>query len=385
MQTDIQGHVRPGFEHVREVFAANFERDDEYRDLGASFAVLKDGETLVDLWAGYRDRERQVPWTQDTLVNVWSTTKGIAAIAVALLVDRGKLRYSDLVSQHWPEFGCNGKEAITVSQALSHQAGLPGFDEPITLEEFLDWDTAVARLAQQTPMWTPGTKNSYHAMTYGFLAGELIRRVSGQRIGAFVSAELARPLNADLFIGLPASEEHRVALTVPSPKELELPVDDIPPEALASITNPAMEPTLPHTRAWRAAEIPAGNGHCSALGLARLYGMVGNGGSLGGSLEGQALLSDAGFDALNEVQTERVDIQIGIAPYWRNGLSGNPNGMYGPGPNAVGHSGWGGSFGCVDRDQRLGMGYVCNQMGHEALGDPRAVALANAVYHCMNA
>ncbi|MEM1232047.1 MAG: serine hydrolase domain-containing protein [Pseudomonadota bacterium] len=380
MAIEPQGTVAPGFEHVRDVFAANFAREDEYRELGAAFAVLHRGEVLIDLWGGHRDAEHNVPWTRETLVNVWSTTKGIAAIAVALLVERGQLRYDAPVRDYWPEFGCNGKEAITVSQVLSHQAGLPGFDAPITLEEFFDWDLAAARLAAQTPMWAPGTKNSYHAMTYGFLAGELVRRASGQRIGEFVRTALAEPLHADLFIGLPEAEEHRLALTVPNPRELELPTTDIPPEAMVSITNPAMEPTLPHRRDWRAAEIPAGNGHCSAIGIARLYGMLGN----GGELDGNRYLSAATIAALDTVQTDRVDIQIGIAPYWRNGLSGNPNGMYGPGAGAIGHSGWGGSFGCADAAQRLGMGYVCNQMGHEALGDPRAVALANAVYHCLD-
>ena len=293
-------------------------------------------------------------------------------------MDRGLVDYGDLVGKHWPEYACRGKEGTTVAHLLSHQAGLPGFVEPITMEQFYDWDVATERLADQEPMWEPGAKNSYHAMTYGFLAGEIVRRASGRSIGAFVRAELAEALEADVHIGLPASEDARVAPLVPSPLELELDFSDAPPEALASITNPTMMPTLPNDRAWRAAQIPAGNGHATALGLAKVYGVLAN----SGTFNGRRILRADTIDRLDTVQTDRVDIQLGIAPMWRNGLSGNVDGMYGSAPNAIGHSGWGGSFGSADRESGIAMGYVVNQMGHEALGDPRAVALADAVYRC---
>ena len=374
----IHGRVQPGFEPVRECFAANFDRDDEYRELGAAFAVFRGDELVVDLYGGFRDANRTRPWEPDTLVNIWSSTKGITAVAVAVLVDRGLVDYADLVGTHWPEYACRGKADTTVSHLLSHQAGLPGFVEPITMEEFYDWDVATARLAGQEPMWEPGTRNSYHAMTFGFLAGEIVRRASGLSIGAFVRRELAEALDADVHIGLPESEDARVAPLVPSPLELELDFSSVPPEALASITNPTMMPTLPNHRAWRAAEIPAGNGHATAVGLAKVYAVLAN----SGAFRGDRILQAETIDRLDTVQTDRLDIQLGIAPMWRNGLSGNVGGMYGSAPNAVGHSGWGGSFGSADRESGIAMGYVVNQMGHEALGDPRAVALANAVYRC---
>lgn len=377
---EIHGRVEPEFEPVRDCFAANFDRSDEYRELGAAFAVFRGGDLVVDLYGGFRDAGRTRPWQPDTLANIWSSTKGITAVAVAILVDRGLVDYGDLVGKHWPEYACRGKEATTVSHLLSHQAGLPGFAEPISMEQFYDWEVVTERLANQAPMWEPGTKNSYHAMTFGFLAGEIVRRASGMSIGTFVRKELTGALDADFHIGLSASEDARVAELVPSPLELELDFSAAPPdpEALASITNPTLVPTLPNDRAWRAAQIPAGNGHATAVGLAKLYAVLAN----AGSFNGRRILRPETIDKLDRVQTERVDILLGIAPMWRNGLFGNIGGMYGSAPSAIGHSGWGGSFGSADRESAMAMGYVVNQMGHEALGDPRAVTLANTVYRC---
>ena len=377
---EIHGRVEPEFEPVRDCFAANFDRSDEYRELGAAFAVFRGGDLVVDLYGGFRDAGRTRPLQPDTLANIWSSTKGITAVAVAILVDRGLVDYGDLVGKHWPEYACRGKEATTVSHLLSHQAGLPGFAEPISMEQFYDWEVVTERLANQAPMWEPGTKNSYHAMTFGFLAGEIVRRASGMSIGTFVRKELTGALDADVHIGLSASEDARVAELVPSPLELELDFSAAPPdpEALASITNPTLVPTLPNDRAWRAAQIPAGNGHATAVGLAKLYAVLAN----AGSFNGRRILRPETIDKLDRVQTERVDILLGIAPMWRNGLFGNIGGMYGSAPSAIGHSGWGGSFGSADRESAMAMGYVVNQMGHEALGDPRAVTLANTVYRC---
>lgn len=376
---EISGFVSPGFEAVRECFITNFNRDDHYREVGAGFCVYLSGECVVDLCGGFANEARTRPWQEDTTANIWSATKGLTAIAVAVLVDRGLIDYGERVGTYWPEFACKGKEHTTVSQVLSHQAGLPGFVEPITLEEFYDWPTVVSRLESQEPMWEPGTKNSYHAMTFGFLAGEIIRRASGKGIGAFLQEAVAEPLGADVYIGLPESEEPRVAEMVPSPLELELDMSEMPPEALASVTNPTMEPGLPNNRLWRAAEIPAGNGQATARGLSKVYGAIAN----KGELDGCRLLSESAIAAMNTVQTDRVDISIGVAPYWRNGHSGNINHMYGPGENAFGHSGWGGAVGCADPDREIGIGYVVNQMGNEALGDERSVALIHTLYDCL--
>ncbi len=381
MAIEIHGFVKPGFESVKDAFAYNFERDDAYRELGSSLAAYVKGELVVDLHAGWRDAERTLPWTKDTLVNIWSATKGVAALEVATLVDQDKLDYNALVSDYWPEYGCNGKEKTTVSQLMSHQAGLPGIEEPTTLAEFYDWDTVIGRLEKQAPMWEPGTKNSYHAMTYGFLAGELIRRATGQLPGEYLADKLAGPLHADVFIGLPECEEHRVSPLIPSPLQPPLQSDaaEAPPEAVIAVTNPDMDPQLPNQRAWRAAQIPAGNGHATAMGLARLYGAAAN----GGTLDGVTLMRPETVEAMCELQTDRVDILLGAPAMWRHGMSGNIMNMYGPHDTTVGHSGWGGSFGCLDIEHGVGIGYVLNQMGDSTVGDPRDALLCDKIFECV--
>jgi CubicO group peptidase (beta-lactamase class C family) len=379
MTTAIGGVAAPGFERVRDAFAANFERDDAYREVGASLAVYR-GETLVvDLWGGWRDAGETIPWTPDTLVNVWSTTKGVTAIALAKLVDQGRLDYAAPVARYWPEFAQNGKATITVSQLLSHQAGLPGFVEPTPLEDFYDWETVTRRLAAQAPMWAPGTRNSYHAMTFGFLAGELIRRASGLSVGQFLAREVAGPLGADVFIGLPEPEEARVAPLIAPRIAAPFDIEAMAPEAAMALTNPLMAPTLCNERAWRAAEIPAGNGQASARGLARLYAAMANGGSLGGV----RLMGQETVEAMIEVQTERVDVLLGVAPQWGRGVTRNGAGVYGPEPGVFGHAGWGGSFGCGDLKAKLAIGYVLNQMGDRVVGDPRSTGLCEAIYACL--
>ncbi|MCE3289083.1 MAG: putative periplasmic esterase [Caulobacter sp.] len=371
----IAGTVAPGFEAVRDAFVANFHRDGPSREVGAALCVYHRGQQVVDLWGGHRDAARRTPWTADTLVNVWSTTKGVTAIALARLVDEGRIDYAAPVAHYWPEFAQNGKGEITVAQLLSHQAGLPGFELPMPLADFYDWETVTCRLAAQAPMWPPGTKNSYHAMTYGFLAGELIRRVSGLSVRDYLQQEVAGPLGCDIHIGLAESEEHRVA-PILGPL-VEAPSDPaMPPEAMAAVTNPNMEPTLPNDRAWRAAQIPAGNGQATARGLARLYGAVAH----GGTLDGVKLMSPATIAWMTQVQTERPDLLLGLAPFWAMGLIVNDAGIYGPRKTTFGHSGWGGSFGCADANADVAIGYVMNQMGPGLNGDPRATSLCDAVF-----
>ncbi|MDB5470944.1 MAG: esterase [Caulobacter sp.] len=371
----IAGTVAAGFEAVREAFAANFRNDDPYRDVGASLCVYHRGEQVVDLWGGHRDAARQRPWTPDTLVNVWSTTKGVTAIVLATLVDRGLIDYAAPVARYWPEFAAAGKGEITVAQLLSHQAGLPGFELPMPLEDFYNWEIVTSRLAAQAPMWPPGTKNSYHAMTFGFLAGELIRRVSGESVGSFLKDLVAGPLGADIHIGLPESEEPRVAPLI-GPLVAAAFDPAMPPEAIAAVTNPNMEPTLPNDRAWRAAQIPAGNGHATARGLARLYGALAH----GGTLDGFRLMGPETIAKMTTVQTTRPDLLLGLAPFWSMGLIVNDAGVYGPLADTFGHSGWGGSFGCANTGADVAIGYTMNQMGPDLNGDPRATGLCNAVF-----
>lgn len=379
MGIEIHGFVAPNFEPVRDAFAANFEREDVYRELGASLAAYENGKLIVDLYGGWRDEAKTEPWTRDTLVNIWSATKGVAAIVIARLVDQGLLDYAERVVRYWPEYGANGKEDTTVSDIMSHQAGLPGFEEPTSIEDFYDWETVTDRLARQAPMWKPGTKNSYHAMTYGFLAGELVRRTTGMSMGTYLAKEISGPLNADVFIGLPESEEYRVAPLVPPKVVHDFETETSPPEAVAAVTNPDMEPLLPNDRAWRAAEIPAGNGHASALGLAKLYGTLAN----GGAMEGVTLMKPETIRVMNTQQNDRTDILLGIPANWRNGVPGNIDHMYGPHDSTYGHSGWGGSFGCGNSETQIGIGYVLNQMGDRTIGDPRGDALCHAIFKCL--
>ena len=379
--TEIKGDFTPGFEAVRDAFAANFEREGSYQETGAAIAVFHRGVKTVDLWGGSADRARTRPWAGDTLVNVWSATKGLTAAAIARLVDQGRLSYDDRVSKVWPGFAAAGKGEITVAQVMSHQAGLAGFIEPTTIEDQFDWDGCVGKLERQTPAWTPGEATSYHAMTYGWLAGEIVRRVDGRSLGRFVREEICEPLGADIFVGLPGALAPRVAellgpKVAPDPAATEA----LSPAALMALSNPAQDPEAPNRAAWRAAEIPAANGQASALGLARLYAALG----AGGTLDGVSILSPHTVGRMTTPVTSngRTDMLLGFTDCWGMGVALNTPGIYGPNPRAFGHSGWGGAFGCADPDAEIAIGYVCNQMGPDLVGDPRTEGLCTAALEC---
>lgn len=377
-EISIEGHVAQGFERVRDQFAANFERPEPYRDVGASLAVYQRGMRVVDLRGGWRDAARSQPWTRDTLVNVYSTTKGIVAAALAMAVDRGFLRYESRVAQHWPEFAANGKDGITVSQLISHQGGLPGFAAPTVLEDLYDWDGACARLAAQAPAWVPGEATSYHACTYGFLAGEVFRRSVGQTLGQFIAREIASPLACDIFLGLPESEDHRVAPMIAPALQPDLAALDIPPVALMAMTNPAIRPEDSATIAWKRAELAAMNMFGTADGIARVFAALAN----GGELDGKRLLSEAAIRGMCEVQSRRPDMLLGLPIDWAQGLALNSTGALGPNPRTFGHTGWGGSFVVADPDSKIGAAYTLNRMGADLVGDPRGVALCRAIAAC---
>jgi CubicO group peptidase (beta-lactamase class C family) len=367
----IEGFVAPGWQRVREAFAANFAAG---REAGASYAVVRDGTLVVDLWGGFRDRARTRPWTRDTLVNVYSTTKGLAALCVALLVDRGELSYEQTVASVWPEFATAGKGTLTIAQLLSHQGGLSGLREPIALTDYADPAKIARLLAGQAPFFAPG-QSGYHAITYGFLAGELVRRTTGKTLGAFFAEEIARPLGADAWIGLPEAEDARAAEMIAPPEGPSLPPPQHP-AARAALGNPPLEPEVPNQRWWRAAEIPAANGHASGAALARIYGML----ARGGEQDGRRYLAR---ETLAEATRERVhttDLVLQVAMPWAAGWMRNDLGIYGPNPSTFAHAGWGGSFGAADPDARLGLGYAMNQMYANLMGDPRSLALIEATY-----
>ncbi|MEL6363126.1 MAG: serine hydrolase domain-containing protein [Pseudomonadota bacterium] len=370
----VEGYCDDRFAPVKDVFEENFK---SHGDVGASVAVFRRGEPLIDLWGGHLDADRDEPWTKDTLVNIWSTTKGITATCFAMAVDRGVLAYEDKVTEYWPEFGVAGKDNVTVAMLLSHQAGLCGFRDPAALEDIFDNDAAAERLAAAEPFWTPGTQSGYHAVTMGVLASRLLQLAEGRTIAQFVDDELRQGLGLDIFIGAPGSERSRVS-DILAPADVELD-DHLPtPNAvqIAALANPPMEPAIANLPEWRTAEIPSGNGHATARSLAKLYSALAS----DGAIEGRSIASNETIKQATSPQIEGVDAVLSIPTSWGCGFMLNSDGLYGTSPGAFGHSGWGGSFAFGDPDTGLGIAYTMNHMGAELAGDPRGISLVQAIY-----
>ena len=366
--TALGGTCSARFDPVRELFAAKLESRE---DLGASVALNIDGEMVVDLWGGWADEARTVPWTEDTITNVFSTTKSMTSLAALVLVDRGELDLDATVAKYWPEFAANGKAGIKVRQLLSHTSGVSGWEQPITLEDMYDWDKSTALLAAQAPWWEPGTASGYHALNYGHLIGEVIRRITGRRLGEFFAAHIAGPLGADFHIGLSPSEFHRVANVVPPPAAPAAAAEPVQPDpnsvAFKSMSNPVMTPETTWTEGWRRADIGAGNGHGNARSLARLQSAV----ACGGEVAGVRLLSPQTIDRIFEVQSHGIDLVIGIPSKWGLGYGLFPEGR------GCAFGGYGGSLVVIDADRRMTFAYVMNKMAPG--GGTIAAALAERV------
>ena len=367
----LAGTCSTRFEPLRELFAAKLESGE---DLGASLALNIDGEMVVDLWGGWADEARTLPWTENTIANVFSTTKTMTALAALVLVDRGELDLDASVASYWPEFAARGKAGIKVRHLLSHTSGVSGWEQPITLEDLYDWDKSTALLAAQAPWWEPGTASGYHMLTYGHLIGEVIRRITGQRLGEFFAAHIAGPLGADFHIGLPPSEFHRVANMVPPPAIPTMPVFDptqLDPNSVAfkTWTNPTMQPLheCSCTERWRRADIGAANGHGNARSVARLQSAV----ACGGEVDGVRLLSPQTIDRIFEVQSNGIDLVIGIPFKFGVGYSLTPEGR------VCAWGGTGGSCVIIDVDRRITFSYVMNKMAPG--GGTIAAALAERV------
>lgn len=374
----VEGTCDERFAKVREEFARNFSERD---DLGASVAITVNGEPVVELWGGYADPDRQRPWQQDTLVNVYSTTKGLTALCAHMLVDRGQLDIDRPVAEYWPEFAQAGKESVTVRHLLTHQAGLTGPAEYLRPEEILDWDRVCSALAATPPWWEPGTMSGYHALTFGFLVGEVVRRVSGRSPGTFLSEEVAEPLAADLHIGLPASELGRCAVLTGTPDSSAIlaGLTELHPGLLAlgnAIPGDINSPEV------RMAELPAANGHVTALGLAKVYGALANGGEFAGT----RLVSPEAIERMREPQPPMRDLMLssfmgGDEHRWGCGFMLNLIGADGPNPRAFGHGGAGGSVGFADPENRVSYAYVMNLCTGGTVGDDlRSTALVDALY-----
>jgi CubicO group peptidase (beta-lactamase class C family) len=369
--SDVDGSVEPGFEGVRDAFAANFAEHDE---VGAAVAVYVDGRPVVDLWGGHADAERSRPWERDTVVPVFSSTKGVTAVAANLAIERGLLDPDATVASVWPEFAAAGKAAITVRQVLSHQAGLPLVDGTFTLDEALSWDPVVEALATQAPLWEPGTQHGYHMRTYGWLVGELLRRVTGVSPGRFVRDAVCDPLGLDIWIGLPEEVEPRVARVVPPRNSLR---DALAPFGetllLARVfSNPSGlfdYDGMWNTRALHASELPSSNGIGDARSFARLYASL-----IGDGVDDVRTLSPATVEAATVEQVRGPDAVIGAESAFMLGSSfgaANPR-------TCFGHAGAGGSLAFADPASGVAFGYVMNDLRFDT-GDPRSEGLVRAV------
>ena len=404
----VQGHVEHGWGKVADAFRANFEGHPG--EIGTACSVYVDGHAVVDLWGGLADREANRPWVEDTIVAVASTTKGAAAICAHLLVQRGQLELDAPVVKYWPDFGAAGKEHIPVRWLLSHQAGLPVVDGPLTFEEACAWHPVIRALEAQKPEWKPGTEHVYHGVTFGFLIGELVRRITRKSLGRFFTEEVAAPLGLSAWIGLPEDQEGRVArLEYAAPFTMEEMTagmiettgldeatviawmnavwgpDSV--QARAGHLGGALDPASGYmdTRAWRAAEFPCCNMFTDARSLARMYAATVS------EVDGVRLLNPTTVERMAVVQTDKTR------------MHGLPNGLKVPaersfymslgfwracppmpwtGPGSFGHPGSGGSVAFADPDAAVGFGYVTNLWSFR-IGEPRASNLAAAVASCL--
>lgn len=416
-QPAISGTVAPGFEAVRDKFEDNFAK---HHELGAALVVMRGTEVLVDLWGGWTSSERQQPWQPDTIVNVWSTTKGLASLAAHLLIDRGELELDAPVAKYWPEFAQEGKGEITVRQLLGHRSGLAAWREEIGSDEMYDWAKLCGLLAAQPTWWEPGTASGYHAMTFGHLVGELVSQVDGRDFTAFLREEITGPLSqhslsGDFIIGTRPEDDARTAdlwripdevfAATPEPPDATPEAAAAAPEAadaapeaadatpepaadqptelmLAAMTTPLVGPRQANSTEWRRAVFPAANGHASARAVASMYAVLAAGGSVGN----WELISPAGVERMREPQPTGRDLVLNDLGdmTWGLGYMVNAQGWHGPNKRAFSHGGYGGSLGLADPEANFGFGYVMNAMNiTSVVRDMRAARLLRAVYGCI--
>ena len=382
MDITIEGHVAAGFEPVRDIFA-EFWEDIE---VGASCCALHQGEIVVDIWGGFKSPEMTTLWQSDTLINVYSTTKGMASLAIAILFDEGLIDYDEKVIAYWPEFGAEGKQDVTVGQLLSHQAGLCGVETKLEVADLYDFDKMVNLLAAQKPLWEPGTAVGYHAITWGYLPGELVRRITGKTLGQYFREKVAEPLGADFYIGLPDSEMSRCGTLIgpnrarKKPRMTEVPkMPDLYP---VSLQNPSIAPYRDASSdVWRRAEIAAANGQANARGIARIYAALAN----GGLLNGTKIISPEAIAESRKLEVDgEMDLVVGVPVRRARGFMLNIEGAYGPFNDSFGHGGAGGSSGFADPHNNVGFGYAMNQMQADAAATPRSMKLVECLYQCID-
>ena len=389
------GTVAPGFERVRDVFARSLERE----EVGASVCVWHRGKVVVDLWGGIRDKRSDAPWTEDTVATVFSCTKGIVALAFAMLEARGELDLDSPIAEHWPEFAAHGKEAISVRSLLNHRSGLIAVDDPITIEMIEQRPAEVAEiLARQQPLWEPGTDQGYHAVTYGLLTAELFRRLRGASLGAFIREEISGPLDADFTLGVPETFDAPIATNYPATTGERL--FKIVPKLLfhrgtegrvyravvmgrdtaRAFANPAELGMRGignfNSERVRRLELAWANGVSNARGLCRIYAAL----AAGGELDGVRLVDEGQIDAIETRQSWAERDRVLCKPVgWSQGFLKEGPTLFSPNLESFGHAGAGGALGWCDRKQQVAIGYVMNKMDHH-VRSPRAIRLCNAVY-----
>ncbi len=373
---EIHGTCDERFQSVRDALARNLDSGEE---LGASIVLDLDGDILVDIWGGFRDQDRAVPWTQDTITNVWSTTKTITSLAALMLVDRGELDVDAPVARYWPEFAANGKQDVLVRHVMSYASGVSGLDQPAVVEDLFDWEGSTSRFAAQAPWWEPGTASGYHALNYGHLVGEIVRRVSGKTLKQFVAEEIAGPLGADFQIGAAESDWGRIADVVPPPP-LPFDVEALGPDSITvkTLTGPLVMAETANTPAWRHADIGAANGHGNARSVARVMSVV----ARGGEVDGVRLLGQDTIDLIFREQQNGVDLVLGVP--LRLGIG------YGlpqrellpeiPDGKICFWGGWGGSMIVMDVGRRMTFSYMMNRMGAGLVGSGRSAEYGRALY-----
>jgi CubicO group peptidase (beta-lactamase class C family) len=373
---NIEGTCDERFAAVRHELAECIDEGDE---LGASIAVDLDGEVAVDLWGGYRDEARTQPWRRDTITNVWSTTKTVTSLAALMLVDRGELDVGAPVARYWPEFAAAGKQDVLVRHLMSHTSGVSGLDQPAVPEDLYDWEKSTARYAAQAPWWPPGSASGYHALNFGHLIGEVLRRITGMPLKQFVAEEIASPLGADFQIGAAERDWDRIADVVPPPP---LPIDfsALGPDNLAvkTLTGPFIEATEANTPAWRRADLGAANGHGNARSVARVLSVI----SRGGDVDGVRLLRPETVELIFREQASGIDLVLGVPLRFGigYGLPQHDTIPYIPDGKICFWGGWGGSVIIMDVGRRMTISYMMNKMGPGIIGSDRAERYVRAIY-----
>jgi CubicO group peptidase (beta-lactamase class C family) len=377
----VSGTCDARFAPVRDALRRQLDSGNE---LGAGIVVDVDGRIVVDVWGGWRDAERTAPWSRDTIVNVWSSTKTVTNLAALMLVDRGLLSPHEPVATYWPEFAAAGKDAIEVRHVLSHTSGVSGWDAPFAVEDMYDWDAATGRLAAQAPWWEPGTASGYHAQNQGHLVGELVRRVTGMPLAAFVAREIAGPLEADFQIGAAQADWARIAPVVPPPP-LPIDLDSLDPGSpmFKTFVGPPADASAANTEGWRRADMGAVNGHGNARSVAGVLRVL----ALGGAAGGVRLLSPATIDVIFDEQSHGTDLVLGVPLRFGIGwaLPEDETVPYVPPGRVCYWGGWGGSVIISDLDRRATISYMMNKMAPGIIGSDRSEDYVRTVYACLDA